>query len=55
MKMGYCKHLLHAHAFLNENSDCITIESRFKYKGNMKIMKRQRERVRDALPALQIN
>jgi hypothetical protein len=54
MKMGYCKHLLHAHALLNEDSDYIIIDHRFKYKGNTKITKRQRGRVRDALPALQV-
>jgi hypothetical protein len=27
MKMGYCKHLLHAHAWLNEDSDYIIIDS----------------------------
>jgi len=53
MKMGYCKHLLHVHAWLNEDSDYIIIDHRFKYKGNTKITKRQRGRVRDALPALQ--
>jgi len=55
LKMGYCKHLLHAHALLNEDSDYIIIDRRFKYKGNTKITKRQRGRVRDALPALQCN
>jgi len=54
MKLGYCKHLLHAHALLNEDSDYITIDHRFKYKGNTEITKRQRGRVRDALPALQV-
>jgi hypothetical protein len=54
MKMGYCKHLLHAYALLNEDSDYVIIDCRFKYKGNTKITKRQRGRVRDALPALQV-
>jgi hypothetical protein len=54
MKMGYCKHLLHAHALLNEDSDYVIIDHQFKYKGNTKITKRQRGRVRDASPALQI-
>lgn len=54
MKWGYCKHLLHAHALLNEDSLYIVIDRRFKYKGNTKITKRQRGRVRDALPALQV-
>ena len=54
MKMGYCKHLLHAHALLNEDSDYIIIDHRFKYKGNTKITKRQRGRVRYALPTLQV-
>ncbi len=54
MKMGYCKHLLHAHAWLNEDSDYVIIDRRFKYKGNTKITKRQRGRLRDALPALQV-
>jgi hypothetical protein len=53
MKMGYCKHILHAHALLNEDSDYIIIDHQFKYEGNTKITKRQRGRVRDALPALQ--
>jgi len=54
MKMGYFKHLLHAHALLNQDSDYFIIDHRFKYKGNTKITKRQRGRVRDALPALQV-
>jgi hypothetical protein len=54
MKMGYCKYLLHAHAWLNEDSHYVKIDRRFKYKGNTKITKRQRGRVRDALPALQV-
>jgi hypothetical protein len=54
MKMGYCKHLLHAHALLNEDSDYVIIDRRFKYKGNTKITKRQRGRVRDASLALQV-
>jgi hypothetical protein len=54
MKWGYYKHLLHAHALLNEDSLYIIIDLRFKYKGNTKITKRQRGRVRDALPALQV-
>jgi hypothetical protein len=54
MKIGYCKHLLHVHALLNKDSDCIIIDRQFKYKGNTKITKRQRGRVRDALPALQV-
>ena len=57
MKMGYCKHLLHAHAWLNEDSDYVIIDCRFKYKENTKITKitkRQRGRVRDALPALHV-
>jgi len=53
MKMGYCKHILHAHALMNEDSDYIIIDHQFKYKGNTKITKRQRGRVWDALPALQ--
>jgi hypothetical protein len=32
----------------------VIIDHLFKYKGNAKITKRQRGRVRDALPALQI-
>jgi hypothetical protein len=32
----------------------IVIDRRFKYKGNTKITKRHRGRVRDALPALQV-
>ena len=52
MKMGCCKHLFHAHALLNEGSDYVIIDCQFKYKGNSKITKRQRGRVRDALPAL---
>jgi hypothetical protein len=39
MKMGYCKHILHAHALLNEDSDHIIIDHQFKYKGNTKITK----------------
>jgi uncharacterized Zn finger protein len=54
MKMGYCKHLLHAHVLLNEDSDYVIIDCQFKFKGNTKITKRQRGRVRDALPALQV-
>jgi hypothetical protein len=54
MKMGYFKHLLHAHALLNEGSDYVRIDHWFKYKGNTKITKRQRGRVRDALPTLQV-
>jgi uncharacterized Zn finger protein len=54
MKMGYCKHLLQGHALLNEDSDYVIIDHQFKYKGNTKITKRQRGRVRDALPALQV-
>jgi hypothetical protein len=53
-KMGYCKHLLHAHALLNKDSDYVIIDHRFKYKRNTKITKRQKGRVRDALPALQV-
>ena len=53
MKMGYCKHILHAHELLNEDSDYIIIDHQFKYEGNTKITKRQRGRVRDALPASQ--
>jgi hypothetical protein len=52
--MGYCKHRLHAHALLNEDSDYVIIDHWLKYKGNTKITKRQRGRVRDALPALQV-
>ncbi len=55
LKMGYCKHLLHAHSLLNKDSDYIIIDQQFKYKGNTKITKRQRGRVMDALPALQLN
>jgi hypothetical protein len=33
IKWGYCKHLLHAHALLNEDSLYIIIDCRFKYKG----------------------
>jgi hypothetical protein len=54
MKMGYCKHLLHTHVWLNEDSDFVIIDCRFKYIGNTKLTKRQRGRVRDALPALQV-
>jgi len=54
MKMGYCKHLLHAHALLNEDSDYVIIDRRFEYKGNTKITKRQRGRVKNALPALHV-
>ncbi len=39
---------------LNEDSDYVIIDHQFKYKGNTKITKRQRGRVRDALPALQV-
>jgi hypothetical protein len=39
---------------LNEDSDYVIIDCQFKYKGNTKITKRQRGRVRDALPALQV-
>jgi hypothetical protein len=53
MKMGCCKHILHAHTLLNEDSDYIIIDCRFKNKGNTKITKRQRGRVLDALPASQ--
>jgi hypothetical protein len=52
MKMGYCKHLLHSHTQLNEDSDYVIMDCQFKYKGNTKITKRQRGRVRDELPAL---
>lgn len=50
----YFKYLLHAHALLNEDSDYIINDHHFKYKGNTKITKRQRGRVRDALSALQV-
>jgi len=46
MKLGYCKHLLYAHALLNEDSDYIIIDHWFKYKGNTEITKRQRGRVK---------
>jgi hypothetical protein len=36
--MGYCKHLLHAHALLNEDSEYIIIDCRFKYKQNFIIL-----------------
>jgi len=39
---------------LNEDSDYVIIDRRFKDKGNTKITKRQRGRLRDALPALQV-
>jgi hypothetical protein len=55
MKMGYCKHLLHAHAFLNENCKYIIIDHQFKDKGDAKITKRQTGRVMDTLPALHTN
>jgi len=30
MKIGYCKHLLHAHTLLNEDSDYVIIDCQFK-------------------------
>jgi hypothetical protein len=50
----YFKHHLHAHKLLNEDSDYVIIDHQFKYMGNTKITKRQRGRVKDALPALQV-
>ncbi len=41
-KMGYCKHLLHAHALLNEDNGYICVGQQFNYKGNRKITLRDR-------------
>ena len=42
LKYAYCKHILHIHKLRNEDSDTIIIDHRFKYKGNTKMMQRQR-------------
>ncbi len=55
LKYAYCKHILHVHKLRNEDSDTIIIDHCFKYKGNTKMMQRQRGLVRDAAPALERN
>lgn len=54
-KRGYCKHILYSLNRCNLDSDVIEVKRTFKYKGNTKRTKKMRGRIRDALPALQVN
>jgi len=54
-KRGYCKHILYLLNWCNLDSDVIEVKRTFKYKGNTKRKKKMWGRIRDALPALQVN
>ena len=54
-KRGYCKHILYSLKRCNLDSNVIEVKRTFKYKGNTKRTKKMRGRIRDALPALQVN
>jgi hypothetical protein len=54
-KRGYCKHILYLLNWCNLDSDVIEVKRTFNYKGNTKRTKKIRGRIRDALPALQVN
>jgi hypothetical protein len=54
-KNAYCKHILDVHKLQKKDSDTIIIDHCFKYKGNTKMMQRQRGCAQDAAPALKRN
>ena len=55
LKHGYCKHIIWVHNKRNTDSKTIVIDRRFKYRGNTKMMQRQRGRVQGAAPSLMRN
>jgi hypothetical protein len=51
---GYCKHLVFSFQRVYCDSNTVTIQRTFKYKGNTKRTKKMRGRTRDAGPTLQV-